>query len=100
MLAIAVKPRGARARLVRHLTRQDFTRGDDGGERTRSQNINGGETSRITRTNVLRRRLFNHTVRGSTVVVLLHRRHQTETHRAHDGKRIRAHNLAPTKSTG
>ena len=75
------------------MTGQDFTRGDDRGERAGGQDVDGGEPRRVARTNVLRGRLVNHTVRRSTVVVLLHGRHQTETHRTHDGERVRAHNL-------
>ena len=79
--------------LVRHLVGQDFTRGDDGGERTGGENVDGGETRRVPGTDVLRARLVHHTVGRRAVVVLLNARHETESHSAHDGGRVGAHNL-------
>ena len=80
--------------LVRHLVGQDFTRGDDGGERTGGENVDGGETRRVPGTDVLRARLVHHTVGRLSVVVLLHARHETESHGAHDGGGVGAHNLS------
>jgi hypothetical protein len=79
--------------LVRHLVGQDFTRGDDGGERTGGEDVDGGEARRVPRTDVLRARLVHHTVGRRAVVVLLNARHETESHSAHDGGRVGAHNL-------
>ena len=79
--------------LVRHLVGQDFTRGDDGGEGTGGEDVDGGETRRVPGTDVLRARLVHHAVGRRAVVVLLHARHETETHGAHDGGRVGAHNL-------
>lgn len=79
--------------LVRHLTGEDFAGGDDGGERTSGEHIDGGETGRILGTDVLRALLVHHLVRRRTTVVLLHARHEAESHRAHDGRRVEADDL-------
>ena len=81
-------------RLVRHLPREDFPGRDDRRERTRREDVDGGEPRRIARADVLRARLFHHRrVARRAVVVLLHARHKAEAHRAHDRGRVRAHNL-------
>lgn len=87
------RPPAVMINLVRHLVGQDFTRGDDGGERTGGEDVDGGETRRVPGTDVLRARLVHHTVGRRAVVVLLNARHETESHSAHDGSRVGAHNL-------
>lgn len=75
------------------MTGEDFAGGDDGGERTSGEHIDGGETGRILGTDVLRALLVHHLVRRRTTVVLLHARHEAESHRAHDGRRVEADDL-------
>ena len=90
-------PIGERERerdLVRHLPGEDLAGGDDGGERTGGEDVDGGETGRILGTDALRVLLVHHRlVRSRAAVVLLHARHETESHRAHDGRRVEADNL-------